>query len=262
MAIDIEKKKHTLITSWDDGLHSDLKLAFSLRNAGFKGTFYGTTGVSGGRQISDRDLEQIIAMGHEFGNHGWTHRTMDTLSRDEIIEELRIGREQVERFMKAAPIVAPPRGFLDAAAVDVLRSEGYLIRTAAIVGRARRELPLIDPTVQFFPHSRYRTGLHQLKHRTWAGWPVTRGWYSSENLFDRLAHILQNDERTHRPAHLGAQRGARAARAVGHAGARPRARHRAWLRGIDRRGVLLPGERVARESSRPPFEVRLGRSVG
>jgi len=138
-------KKKCLLTSWDDGLHTDMRLASLLRDTGFKGTFYATTGVSGARELSDDNVEELVAMGHEFGNHGWTHRPFTTLAMDEIREELEIGREQVARFMEPAPIVAPPRGFVNDAIIDVLTEEGYLIRTAAILGRERPRLPLVDP---------------------------------------------------------------------------------------------------------------------
>jgi peptidoglycan/xylan/chitin deacetylase (PgdA/CDA1 family) len=191
MSDNYPNEQKTLLTSWDDGLHSDLKLASLLEGCGFKGTYFATTGPSGARKISDRDLEKITEMGHEIGNHGWTHRSMTTLTTAEIVEDVRIGKEQVERFMKAAPVVAPPRGRINQHVIEVLDAEGYLIRTAGILGRARPRLPLVDPTVQLFPHSRTQTALHQLKHRTWPGWNVIRGWYGSGELLTRLEHIVQ-----------------------------------------------------------------------
>jgi peptidoglycan/xylan/chitin deacetylase (PgdA/CDA1 family) len=183
-----------LLTSWDDGLSTDLKLASVLKNASFKGTFYGTTGPSGRRELTDGEVEQIVAMGHEFGNHTWTHRPLTSLTRAEIIEEVRIGNEQVGRFMEPARILAPPRGLVNQSVIEVLREEGYLIRIARILGRETARPPIIDPTLQFFPHDRHRTVLHQLKHRTWPGWTVMRGWYGSGDLLQRLENIVQSDD--------------------------------------------------------------------
>lgn len=72
----------------------------TLEAAGARATFF----VLGEAALARPDvLARAAAAGHELGNHGFTHRPLDTLSRDEIRRELEQTAEAVARATGERP---------------------------------------------------------------------------------------------------------------------------------------------------------------
>ena len=98
--------------TFDDGPHrgSTERLLDGLRERGAKGTFFLV-----GQEIDDaRDLvERMRDEGHQIGNHTWSHKRLDELPREEMIQE--IGK--TDALLKSVAgegdyWLRPPYGFL------------------------------------------------------------------------------------------------------------------------------------------------------
>jgi peptidoglycan/xylan/chitin deacetylase (PgdA/CDA1 family) len=145
---------HTLFTtSWDDGHPLDERIADTLEEFGFVGTFYASTGPEGRRLISDNALTRIGRI-HELGVHGRTHTIFPELSRQALAEEIHWAVDELSRFGKVGRVVAPPRGKIDGATRRFIGQLGFAVRTGAIIGAAAVRGNSLDPTFQLYPHVR------------------------------------------------------------------------------------------------------------
>lgn len=71
-------------------------------------------------------VREMVARGHEIGNHSATHPHMSQLSEAKIREELRIVSDQVEHIIgKPTTLFRPPYGEYNDPVVRVSREEGY-----------------------------------------------------------------------------------------------------------------------------------------
>ena len=71
-------------------------------------------------------LQEIVARGHEIGNHSDTHAHMNQLSENGIREELRMMSDKVENLTGVRPVLfRPPYGEYNDRVITVARSEGY-----------------------------------------------------------------------------------------------------------------------------------------
>jgi peptidoglycan/xylan/chitin deacetylase (PgdA/CDA1 family) len=192
-----------LLTSWDDGTVTDVRMAELLTAYGFRGTFFATTGPADREPATADELHAVAQLGHEIGNHGLSHRSMTELSDAEIVEDVRLGAERCENFMaRVSPIVAPPKGHVDSRVLAVLRGEEVLVRRAPIVGSAKPAAGTIEPTVQLFGHSLYRT-VGQLARRRVV--PERRGLrplLAHRDLWARMAAIVRAYARSDGPLHV------------------------------------------------------------
>ena len=110
--IPVDAAPKLLAFTFDDGPHrgSTDRLLDGLLERGAKGTFFLV-----GQEIDEaRDLvERMRDEGHQIGNHTWSHRRLDELSDDEIIQE--IGK--TDALLKSVAgdgeyWLRPPYGFL------------------------------------------------------------------------------------------------------------------------------------------------------
>lgn len=71
-------------------------------------------------------VREIVARGHEIGNHSTTHPEMTRLSRERIAEELRVTSDRVEQLTGVSPtLFRPPYGAYNDLVVTTSREEGY-----------------------------------------------------------------------------------------------------------------------------------------
>lgn len=95
-------KRKTLTFSYDDGQNFDIRLAELLRSHGMKGTFHlnsGNLGLRRGREIfvSAEEIREVYA-GHEVACHGVQHRNLPTITREQVILEIRQDRKILEEI--------------------------------------------------------------------------------------------------------------------------------------------------------------------
>ena len=150
----MDVSSHTLFTtSWDDGHPLDERIADTLEEFGFVGTFYASTGPEGRRLISDNALARI-GRKHELGVHGRTHTIFPELSRQALTDEIHWAVEELSRFGNVGHVVAPPRGKIDGATRRFIGRLGFAVRTGAIMGAAAVRGNSLEPTFQLYPHVR------------------------------------------------------------------------------------------------------------
>jgi peptidoglycan/xylan/chitin deacetylase (PgdA/CDA1 family) len=150
----VDVSSHTLFTtSWDDGHPLDVRIADTLEEFGFVGTFYASTGPEGRRLISDNALARI-GRNHELGVHGRTHTIFPELPREALAEEIHWAVEELSRFGNVGHVVAPPRGKIDGATRRFIGRLGFAVRTGAIIGAAAVRGNSLEPTFQLYPHVR------------------------------------------------------------------------------------------------------------
>ena len=180
-----------LTTSWDDGTPEDLELGRLLARYGFRATFYATTGPGGSRTIEDSDLRELVALGHELGNHGRSHHPFTDLSATEMIDEVAWGEHEIGRFAESASVVAPPRGRLTRAIVDTLNGRGLAVRSAPILGTRRGPPGMIVPTAQVYPHTTARTFAHLARRRALPPIPIVIAWSRSSRVRERIGRMIE-----------------------------------------------------------------------
>lgn len=71
-------------------------------------------------------VREIVARGHEIGNHSQTHAHMNSLSEQGIRDELRMMSDNVETITGTRPtLFRPPYGEYNDRVITVARAEGY-----------------------------------------------------------------------------------------------------------------------------------------
>lgn len=71
-------------------------------------------------------VKEIVARGHEIGNHSATHPHMSQISEEKIRQELRIMSDQVETLTSKRPtLFRPPYGDYNNKVITTVRQEGY-----------------------------------------------------------------------------------------------------------------------------------------
>ncbi len=97
----------------------------TLDEYGVKATFF-----IGGSWADDNagTLREILARGHELGNHGYFHRDQDKLSYAKNEEEIRLCGELVEMLCGVKPVLfAPPSGAYSENTVNAAEALGYKV---------------------------------------------------------------------------------------------------------------------------------------
>lgn len=129
-------KNNTLYftTSWDDGSVLDLKLAEILDKYRVKGTFYIPKNFEekGGkfseyqRRLTEEEI-RMISLTQELGAHSLGHRSLDTLSKNEIKNEVQGSKLFLEKIIgKEIEMFCFPKGVYNNEVLDIVKSSGYL----------------------------------------------------------------------------------------------------------------------------------------
>lgn len=118
MSVPTNKKRVAL--TFDDGPHpvNTLDILQLLEDYNMKATFF----VLGSRVDFYPDImNEIIARGHQIGNHTWSHKDLTTLSKQEIEEEIQLANERIERITgKKSTIYRAPYGATSNAVREVV----------------------------------------------------------------------------------------------------------------------------------------------
>ncbi len=111
--------------SFDDGPSPEFtpRILEALATAGVHATFF----AMGYNSVHHPDLiRNILAAGHEIGNHTWSHLDQTGLDAPQIREEIVRGKDEIERIT-GSPLMGfrPPRGELTGCAMTVCAELGY-----------------------------------------------------------------------------------------------------------------------------------------
>jgi peptidoglycan/xylan/chitin deacetylase (PgdA/CDA1 family) len=111
--------------TFDDGPTPEYtpRILDALERAGVSATF----NVMGWNGVHHADvLRDVVAAGHEIGNHTWSHRDLTTLDQRQTRDELTRCKDEVEALL-GRPFTSfrPPRGELTGFALRVAAELGY-----------------------------------------------------------------------------------------------------------------------------------------
>ncbi|MGY1695931.1 MULTISPECIES: polysaccharide deacetylase family protein [unclassified Geodermatophilus] len=111
--------------TFDDGPTPEYtpRILDALDEAGLTATF----NVMGWNGVHHPEvLRDVVAAGHEIGNHTWTHRDLTTLTQEQTKEEMVRCKDEIEALL-GQPFTSfrPPRGELTGYALRIAAELGY-----------------------------------------------------------------------------------------------------------------------------------------
>lgn len=110
--------------------------------AGGKATFFMI-----GEQISAAPalVQKVAELGHEIGNHTYTHPWLSELSREDCLEEIERTERLIEDLIGQKPVVfRPPYLDYNEDTISVIRQKGYPMIGAVNLEAQDWEMPGID----------------------------------------------------------------------------------------------------------------------
>ena len=123
-------KNRVVTLSYDDGVVYDEKLIRILDKYGLKCTFNINTSHTGGDGFhlsQDERIELYRNSGHEVAVHGYTHPSFVDINSQELIREVILDRENIERdFGVIANGLAYPFGAYNDDVIDILKQCGIV----------------------------------------------------------------------------------------------------------------------------------------
>lgn len=135
------------LLTFDDGHRSSLEMAEILDEFGARGTFYLTSEYCRERPdfLKPDEIRSLVAMGHEVGGHGATHRSLRHLPQEEMRRELSTSKAWLESVL-GQPLVSMslPAGQGGPAVFEHAFSLGYQVIGTSVEKRNR---PLTLPTL-------------------------------------------------------------------------------------------------------------------
>ena len=122
----IQTDQKVVAMTFDDGPHPTHtpRLLKILRDRNIKATFYL---VGKNAKAYPQIVRQMVAEGHEIGNHTWTHGSLTSMSDEQIRKELRMSADAVYEATGHRPqTIRPPYGAINARIKDLMYAEfGY-----------------------------------------------------------------------------------------------------------------------------------------
>jgi len=74
------------------------------------------------------DVKEIHERGHEIGNHSTNHPYMTQISDDEIVKELEVTSDKIEKLTGKRPVLfRPPFGDYNDRVINLCRENGYYV---------------------------------------------------------------------------------------------------------------------------------------
>jgi peptidoglycan/xylan/chitin deacetylase (PgdA/CDA1 family) len=149
------EKARIVTTSWDDGDHTDLKLAEFLRSRGVRGTFYVPIKYRE-RPLNHSQLRGLASEDFEIGAHGFSHKLLWRLRPEELAQEVGPCKPILEDIIgREVRMFCYPRGRYDPNVVRALQEAGYRgARTVRMLATRPAFHPFEMPTtLQIFPHA-------------------------------------------------------------------------------------------------------------
>ena len=123
--------------TFDDGCETDLTAgAPGLGQLGFRGTFYVVAGWIGTRGfLSKGQLRELAGGGFEIGCHSMTHPDLTTLTRRDLLREVRDAKQNLEQILGAEiEHFSCPGGRWNAEVVQIAKSSGYRSLATSRIG--------------------------------------------------------------------------------------------------------------------------------
>ena len=135
--------------TFDDGFISNLYVAEELARRNLVGTFFIIKNecCSNKKYIDVKGVKELSNLGMEIGSHSCSHRHLNRLPKQELINELHDSKVFLEDIIsKPVNSVAFPGGNCGSREFDAALKEGYLINRTCICGV--NELPLVKGIIK------------------------------------------------------------------------------------------------------------------
>jgi peptidoglycan/xylan/chitin deacetylase (PgdA/CDA1 family) len=195
-----------ILTSWDDGHPSDLRLAEVLRCFGLKGTLFIPLANSEGLPVVNPVQIRRLAEDFEIGGHTLDHVYLNTLDRKEMLRQVGDCRKRLEDIT-SAPVrgFCYPGGRLSEAAVAAVKDAGY--GYARTVEQFRfdvgSDLFRLPTTIQFYPHLYRAYCANYLRYGAYrTRWPAFKSLATARSLQERLRNVAMECMHTNGVFHL------------------------------------------------------------
>lgn len=154
--------------SVDDGCPEDLFLAEKLAKIGASAVFYVPKfNIEGRKTLTAEGILTLKDMGHEVGSHTYNHIYLDSLSTQAAYDEISAGNNYLSDILgqKVTKFCLPGGRF--PRDLKILNCFGFeSIRTVRNMNfNAKNEL-FVDPSYQFYPHTRSTIYINSLKQKS------------------------------------------------------------------------------------------------
>lgn len=145
-----------LITSWDDGYPSDLRLGELLRRYGISGTFFVPRRNSEGKPVlTGPEVRELSAL-HEIGGHTLDHVYLRGVRSNVAHHQIRTGKAWIEDELgKPISSFCYPGGKYNSEVIRAVRTAGFkwARTTENLCSGLGQNAYKIPTTLQFFPHT-------------------------------------------------------------------------------------------------------------
>ena len=112
-----------VVLTFDDGRASQWNAVQALNARGMTGVFFV---LGGGNALSDGQIRQIVAQGHEIESHTMSHPQLSRLSDAQLVYELVRAKQTLEaKYGVPIRYLAYPYGDYDARVINATRAAGY-----------------------------------------------------------------------------------------------------------------------------------------
>lgn len=182
-----------ILTSWDDGHPSDIRLAELLSRFGLKGTFFLPLKNSEGRPVLSPEQIRHVARDFEIGGHTLDHIYLDRLGETEVHRQVVECRQRLEDITsKPVQGFCYPGGHVTEAALSAVKSAGF--KYARTIENLRfdagSDIYRMPTTIQFFPHPKYVYCSNYLRYGAYsARWPAFRSVLNARGFHERLRSL-------------------------------------------------------------------------
>lgn len=126
----LEPDRKYIIITFDDGLIGNAKYALPiLKKYGFTAVFFVVAGfIDTPRYMSWADLKELVASRMSVQSHTMSHRSLLSLSEDEIGHELKESKKHLEdKLQTAVTSLSFPHGHHDKNTIRLARDNGYKV---------------------------------------------------------------------------------------------------------------------------------------
>ena len=122
-----KNSENMIALTFDDGPHprQTRQILDILDEYGIKATFF-VVGIN--IDNYGEALDEIVARGHEIGNHTYTHKTVNNLDYDSLKKEIQICEAKIlEKTHIKTNLMRPPEGMIDTSVMEIARELDYKV---------------------------------------------------------------------------------------------------------------------------------------
>jgi len=182
-----------ILTSWDDGHPSDIRLAEMLCRFGLKGAFFVPLNNGEGRPVLSPAQIRLIAQDFEIGGHTLDHIYLDRIGEAEVHRQVVECRQELEEITsKPVQGFCYPGGRITKTALSAVKSAGfqYARSTENLRFDVGSDKYLMPTTIQFFPHPTHVYFSNYLRHGTYSSrWAPLRSMLHPGSFQERLRRL-------------------------------------------------------------------------